>query len=270
MPAGFDLLPQLLGVARGLVLLAQFLLDGLHLLAQVVLALRLLHPVLHFALDLVAKLLNLQLLGQVLVDLLQADVDVGRLQHVLLVACGERRQRRGDEVDHAAGIVDIRRNRGQLIRQRRRAGNNLLEQREYVALQRFNLRVLGRDDLGNGIHRCAHERLQLGVLRDLDPLQTFGENEQALVGHAHNFVHHRQGPDGEQVRRLRRIDPRLALGHHHNGLVFAQGIDQLDRALPAYGKRQHGVRKQHRVAHGQQRQRSGFRGVVPQLGIVYL
>ena len=82
----FNLLPQLLGVARGFVLLAQFLLDGLHLLAQVVLALRLLHAVLHFALDLVAQLLNFQLLGQVLVDLLQAHMNVGRLQHVLLVA----------------------------------------------------------------------------------------------------------------------------------------------------------------------------------------
>ena len=82
----FDLLPQFFGIARGLVLLAQFLLDGLHLLAQVVLALRLLHAVLHFALDLVAQLLDFQLLRQVLVDLLQANVDIGGLQHFLLVA----------------------------------------------------------------------------------------------------------------------------------------------------------------------------------------
>ncbi len=105
----FDLLPQLFGIARGFVLLAQFLLDGLHLLAQVVLALRLLYAVLHFALNLVAQLLNFQLLRQVLVDLLQPHLDVGRLQHVLLVARRERRQRGGDEVDHAAGIVDVRR-----------------------------------------------------------------------------------------------------------------------------------------------------------------
>ena len=234
---GFDLLPQLFGIARGLVLLTQFLLDGLHLLAQIILALRLLNAVLHFALDLVAKLLNLQLLREVLVDLLQADVDVGRLQHVLLVAGRERRQRRADEVDHAAGIVDVRGYRGQLVRQRGRAGNNLLEEREHVALQRFNLCVLGGDDFRDGVHRCAHERLQLGVLRDLDSLQTFGENKQALVGHAHNLVHHRQRPDGEQVRRLRRIDPCLPLGHHHNGLVFTQGIDQLDRTFPAHRKR---------------------------------
>ena len=102
--------------SRVVLLLAQFLLDGLHLLAQVVLALRLLHPILHFALNLVAELLNFKLLGQVLVDLLQANINVGRLQHVLLVARRERRQRRADEVDHAAGIVDVRSYRGQLVR----------------------------------------------------------------------------------------------------------------------------------------------------------
>ena len=83
---GFDLLPQLIRVAGGLVLLAQFLLDGLHLLAQVVLALRLLNAVLHFALNFVAELLNFKFFGQVLVDLVEAGLDVRSLQHILLVA----------------------------------------------------------------------------------------------------------------------------------------------------------------------------------------
>jgi hypothetical protein len=68
---GFDLLAQLLGLALAFVLLAQFLLDGLHLLAQVVVALRLLHLVLHLGLDLGAQLLHLDLLGQVLVEQFQ-------------------------------------------------------------------------------------------------------------------------------------------------------------------------------------------------------
>ena len=80
MPALSIFCLQLFGVARAFVLLAQFLLDGLHLLAQVVLALRLLYPVLHFGLDLVAQLLDFEFLRQVLVDLLQTHPDVGRLQ----------------------------------------------------------------------------------------------------------------------------------------------------------------------------------------------
>ena len=67
----FDLLAQVFDFALALVLLAQLLLDGLHLLAQVVVALRLLDLVLHLALDLGAKLLDLQFLGQVLGKQLQ-------------------------------------------------------------------------------------------------------------------------------------------------------------------------------------------------------
>ena len=196
----FDLLAQFLGVAGGFILLAQLLLDGLHLLAQVVLALRLLHAVLHFALDLVAQLLDFQLLGQVLVDLLQPDTNVGRLQHVLLVAGGERRQGRSDEINHAAGIVDVSGHRRKLVRQRGRAGDDLLEQRQHVALQRFDLGAFGSWRLRNGFHGGAHERRQLRVFRHLHALQALGEDEQALVGHAHNFVHDRQTSHREQDR----------------------------------------------------------------------
>ena len=72
----FDFLLQVFDVALAFVLLAQFLLDGLHLLAQVVLALRLLHAILHFALNLVAQLLDFEFLRQVLVDFFQTDVDI--------------------------------------------------------------------------------------------------------------------------------------------------------------------------------------------------
>ena len=61
---GFDLLAQLLDLALAFVLLAQLLLDGLELFAQVVVALRLLHLVLHLGLDLGAQLLHLDLFGQ--------------------------------------------------------------------------------------------------------------------------------------------------------------------------------------------------------------
>ncbi len=265
---GFDLLAQLFGIARGLVLLAQFLLDGLHLLAQVVLALRLLHPVLHFALDLVAQLLDLQLLGQVLVDLLQPHVHIGRLQHILLVASRERGQRRGNEVDHAAGIVNVAGDGRELIRQRRRAGDDLLEQRQHVALQALrSRRSWARLISGMDSTRGAHERRQLRVFGDLHALQALGEDEQALVGHAHHFVHHRQAADGEQVGGLGSVDARLALRHHNDGLVLTQRINQLNRAFAADGQRQHRVREQNGVAHGQNRQRAGLFRIVAEFRV---
>ena len=89
----FDLLLQVVDVALTFVLLAEFLLDCLHLLAQIELALRLLNLVLHFGLNLVTQLLNFQLLRQVLVNLFQADTNVRRFQYFLLVLGRKRRQR---------------------------------------------------------------------------------------------------------------------------------------------------------------------------------
>ena len=88
----FDLLPQFLDVLLPLVQFADFLLDGLQLFAQVVIALRLLHLVLDFGLDLVAQLLDFGFLGQMLVDALHAQHDVRRLQQFLFVGGGQERQ----------------------------------------------------------------------------------------------------------------------------------------------------------------------------------
>ena len=142
-----DLLLEVFGVARAFILLAQFFLDGFHLLAQVVLALRLLHPVLHFGLDLVAQLLDFEFLRQMLVDLFQTHPDVGGLERVLLVGGRERRQRGGDEIHQPARLVDVHGHRRKFVRQSRRAGHDLLEQGKNVALQRFHLGTLGRNGL---------------------------------------------------------------------------------------------------------------------------
>ena len=88
-----DFLFQVFDVALAFILLAEFFLDGLHLLAQVILALGLLHAVLHFALDLVAQLLDFEFLGEMLVDLFEAHANVESLERVLLVGRRERRQR---------------------------------------------------------------------------------------------------------------------------------------------------------------------------------
>ena len=82
---GFDFLLQFFGVASALVLLAQFFLDRLQLLAQIIFALRLLHAVLHFRLDLVAQLLHFQFFGEVLIDFFQPHADVAGFERLLLV-----------------------------------------------------------------------------------------------------------------------------------------------------------------------------------------
>ncbi len=89
---GFDLFAQLFDILLALVLFAELLLDGLHLLAQIVVALRLLDLVLHFGLNLVAQLLDFELLGQMLVDPLQTHRNIGSFEELLLVGGRQERQ----------------------------------------------------------------------------------------------------------------------------------------------------------------------------------
>ena len=249
---------EFFGVARAFILLTQFFLDGFHLLAQVVLALRLLYPVLHFGLDLVAQLLDFQLFRQMLIDFLQTHADVGGFERVLLVGGRERRQRGGDEIHQAARFVDVHGHGRKLVRQSRRAGHDLLEQGKNVPLQRFHLGTLRRNRLGHGIHAAAHERRQLREFSESHPLQAFGKNEQALVGHLYYFVDDGQGPDRVQIAGLGGIDAGFALRHHDDGLVLAQGVNELNRALPTYGQGQHGMREKYRIPHRQDGQNPGF------------
>ncbi len=64
MPAASILSREFFDLDLLLVLLAQFLLDGLHLLAQEILALHLFHLALGFGLDLAAQLQHFQLFAQ--------------------------------------------------------------------------------------------------------------------------------------------------------------------------------------------------------------
>ena len=108
-PRRLDLLAQLGRLALLVVVVAELLLDGLHLLAQVVLALVLLELALHLALDLAADLEHLEVLHQHLVDALEARVDVERLQELLLLGGVQGGQVAGDEVREVPRLLDVRR-----------------------------------------------------------------------------------------------------------------------------------------------------------------
>jgi len=81
-------------------------------------------------------------------------------------------------------------------------------------------------------------------------------------------VNYGQAADGEQISRLGRVDPRFSLGHHDNGLVITQRIDQLDRALTTHRQRQHCMGEKDGIAHRQQRQSTGLVAVIPEFRVV--
>ena len=89
---------------RRLLAVAQFLLDRLDLLVQVVLALALLHLALDAAADALLDLKDVDLVLDARAEL-QALVDLEQVEHRLLVLELER-QVRGDRVGQAAGVID--------------------------------------------------------------------------------------------------------------------------------------------------------------------
>src|SRR3989454_3438959 len=97
-----DLVAQRPDFLRALVGLAELLLDRLHLLTQVVLALRLRHLGLDVGLDLGAQLEDLRLLPERADEPLEPLLDVDRLEQLLLERRRQRRQRRHDQIREGA------------------------------------------------------------------------------------------------------------------------------------------------------------------------
>jgi hypothetical protein len=101
---GLDLLFDFFEVGA-LFTLAEFLLDRLDLLVEVEVALVLFHLPLHTAADLLVHIEDVDLAFELLVQVFQARLDVGQIQHQLFVVELQRQMRR-NRVGQAARIVD--------------------------------------------------------------------------------------------------------------------------------------------------------------------
>ena len=100
---------------------------------------------------------------------------------------------------------------------------------------------------------CRQKRLGLVEFAQLDALHAFRKHKKALVGHLYDLVHRRPGADLMQIAALGGVLARVALGHHQDGLLFTQRLDQLDRALPPYRQRQNRMREKNRIPHRENR-----------------
>src|SRR5690349_19111043 len=130
----FDLLAKFVDFLLGVVHLAEFFLNGLHLLAKEILALVLADLFLNLFVDLRAQLENFQLLGEFTDQRFQAFADVGSFEKFLAQQRGKRRQRAGDKIRQAAGIVDVHRDGLQVVGELRRMAHHVAEQVLRVAL----------------------------------------------------------------------------------------------------------------------------------------
>ncbi len=243
-----DLLLQLLGLV-GLAVLAavEFLLNDLHLLAQVVLALVAVDLFLHLRADLLLHGEHFGLAveqGQHLVDPVG---DLAQLQHRLLVFDAEIHVE-GDEVGHLTGVFLALDGLHRLARQELAAGDQRLELLVQFAGQR--LQFDGLADLGREQRHIGPQVLATGVVAGLGPAQRTDEHLHGAVGVLAHAQHAAQGAHVVQVLALGIVDVLVALRDDQNGLLVLHGrVDGRDaQAAAGIDVLDHG-RVDHAAAH---------------------
>ena len=251
-----DALFQLAELVRGVLEVAELLLDRLHLLVEVVLALALLHLRLHAAADLLLDLQHLHLALDHGHDLLEARAHVLRFQDLLLFGKLERHVR-GDGVGEAPGLLDAG-ERGQDLRRHLLVELDvLLEVRHDRARQHVHLALVVLLDVGQRRHVGGEVAVRLDVL-DHGARDALDQHLDRAVGELEQLQDGRDRADGVEVAALRIVDVGLLLRDEQDLLVAPHGlVEGEDRLVAADEQRDHHVRVDHDVAQRQDRHAGG-------------
>jgi len=255
---GGDPAGDLVEVVRGVVQLAQLLLDRLHLLVEVVLALRLLHLRLDPAADALLHLLHVDLAVDQANQHLQPLGGVQGLQQLLLVAEADA-DMGGDGVGQARRVVDPGQGLQQLRRQLAVGLDVLLEQphqRARDGVQLARLAAVGgfhhHPGAGQGAIHLA-DRVDVGAGQALD------QHLDGAVRQLQQLQHLRQRADRMQVGGTRVVGFRRLLRDQQDPLVaLHREVERADRLVAADKQRDHHVREHHDVAQRQHRQDEAF------------
>src|SRR5262245_31714086 len=240
-----------------LVALAQLLLDGLQLLAQVELALRAVDLALGLRVDLLLDGQHFDLFGQKLIDAVQPRGHIQLLQHCLRVFDFKLQVRRG-QVGQPRRVLDRRDDGHHFGRDVLAQPDGLFERRPDVARQRFELQVL----LGRILFQLFDARLEVALvvfdvvdLRARDALHQDADAPVWQLQHAHNDRHR---PRVEKVALPRLLFVGVSLRREHDHAVFGQRlVDGADRTFAADEQRHDHEREDHDVAQRQHRQSLG-------------
>ena len=217
-----DALFELVHLVAAFFAFAEFLLDRLELLVQIIFALRLLHLALHAAADLALDLQHADLGLDEGEHAFQPLDRVQRLQQLLAVGNLDG-QMRGDGVGELRRIVDLR-DRGQRFRR------HLLVELD-VALEIGLHRAHQRLDLA-GVPGLIGKRLdrrleEIGAGRerlDARTLLAFDQDAHGLVGKLEQLQHGRQRADAVKPVGVRIVVAGILLGQQENLLLLVHHL----------------------------------------------
>ena len=236
---------------------AELLLDRLHLLVEVVLALGLLHLALDARADLLLDLQHRDLALHQAHHLLKALGDGQRFQNGLAVGDFDSEVR-------GHGIRELREIRD-LLNDAHHFGGNLLVQL-HIALevghdrtrQSLRLDALGID-VGKGHGFGLIEIGAIGILAGLRALQAFDQHLHGAVGKLQELQHAGERTDLVNCIRSRIVIGRVLLRREENQRIVLHDLfERLDRLLAADEQRHDHVREDDDVAKRQHRIRVAF------------
>ncbi|MNZ33443.1 hypothetical protein D3C78_507890 [compost metagenome] len=247
-----DTLLQLLDFVVALVDITQFLLNGLHLLIQIVLTLAALHLLLDAAADALLDLQQVDFGIQQRQDVLDALGKLGQLEDFLLLFDLQRHVG-GHGVHQAARFVDAVQ-RGQHLGRHLLAQLDILfELAEQAANEYFGFALAGialvyQADFGTAVAIHFAEALDGATLLALD---------QHFHGAVRQFQQLQDGGNGAHAIQgifARVVIGRIPLGNQKNLLVPRhRGLERLDGFLTPHEKRDDHVRIDHDIAQWQER-----------------
>ena len=233
--------------------LAQLLLNGLHLLVQVIFALGLLHLALDSAADAFLDLHHADFALHVGVDLFQPRADRGNLEQFLLFR-DLQVEVRSHRIGQLARLVDLVDRHQHFWRNLAVQLEILLELRNRRAHERFDFLVvfaLFLHDLGPGLE----EGIVIGVAQDLGALAAFDQHLYRAVGQFEQLQHRADRSDGKDVGGRRIVLSGVLLGDEQDLLVVPHDVfERPDGFFPPDEERHDHMRKNDNIAKRQYRQ----------------
>ncbi len=247
-----DALLELRELVRRVLHLAELLLNGLHLLIQVVLALALLHLPLHAAADALLDPQHVDLGVDQAEHVLEPRPDLGDLEHLLLLGELQRHLAR-DRVGEPPRRIDARQRGQDLGRDLLVELHVLVEARHHGACEHFHLARVEVGAVGQllGLGREALADLEIAEPRAADALY---EDFHGAVRQLEQLENRRERRDLVDVLRARVVDVGLRLRDEQD---LAPGrhrtIERRDGTLAPDEQRDHRVRVYDHVAQRQDR-----------------
>ncbi len=239
-------------IALGAVRLAELLLDRLQLLAQVILALRLVHLSLHLGVDLVGELQDLELAVQELEHVLETLRDLDQVEDLHLLFDGDVHVG-GDQVGEVAGIVDAFHELRGARRDLGHEADDLARRLLHVHHQRLDLERIGVDVL-HLHHTGAQVRMLLRQTQDPEALDALEDQMEALLAGLQRLHDATRRAHRIQIFCARIVHRSVLLGHDPDGLArLLHGLHHGERLGPTHRDRHDAAREEDRVPQRQNR-----------------